>query len=388
MERIECRTYKNYAVVAEKSAAEFQALINLITVPETWFFRDDEPFVYLAEYIHTVRLKNQDVRPLSILSLPCSSGEEPYTIAMVLRECGLAYSEFRIHAYDINGAVLEKARQGLYSNHSFRSANLAFRDRYFEREGEHYRLTEELRQAINFDVGNILTLAHLANGGCFDIIFCRNLLIYFDKLTQEQALTELCAVLSDHGRLFLGHAETTEVVLKRFESVGTPGSFVFAKRSRVEEMTEARGLPLDLAQAYRLSVNKVVVKSLKNSRRTNLSTSRKITPRANSLTTQSMLHHVEELANRGDLQEAARQCALFTEHDKADTHILYLCGVVNEALGNQQMAQELYKKSLNLDATNYQALVHLAANLEAQGKRDEAQRLRDRAQHLADKGTA
>jgi SAM-dependent methyltransferase len=130
------------------SPQELEELVELIVVPETWFFRDEKPFNVLQKYVQEEWLPSKPSAPIKILSLPCSSGEEPYTIAMALLDIGLTPEQLQIEAFDISRHALEKALGAVYHGNSFRSREMGFRDRYFRLTEEGYVLDEKVRRIL------------------------------------------------------------------------------------------------------------------------------------------------------------------------------------------------------------------------------------------------
>ena len=126
-----------------------------------------------------------------MLSLPCSSGEEPYSIAMALLDAGVPASRFQIDALDISERVVQFARRGLYGRNSFRGDALDYRDRYFTETGDGHQLSAQVMERVRFQSGNLFDAGLLAHAPAYDFVFCRNLLIYFDQATQERAVQVL-----------------------------------------------------------------------------------------------------------------------------------------------------------------------------------------------------
>ena len=189
------------------SRDEQQALIEAVIVPETWFFRYPESFVTLAKLASKRLAEINNLRALRILSLPCSTGEEPYSIAMTLLDAGLKPHQFKVDGLDVSPLSVEKARRALYGKNSFRGDDIAFRDRHFSAEGESYRLDQRVIEQVRLQVGNLLDPALLAGEPPFDFVFCRNLLIYFDQPTQKQVFEVLKCLTHVDGVLFIGPAE-------------------------------------------------------------------------------------------------------------------------------------------------------------------------------------
>jgi chemotaxis protein methyltransferase WspC len=126
-----------------QSTQKLDSLIERVVIPETWFFRDDQPYAALRGHVRDRWLRGAArAEPLRLLSLPCSTGEEPYSMAMTLLDLGMTPPQWRIDACDISEAALAKARAGVYGRHAFPCRNLAFRARYFHPEGSVYLLAE------------------------------------------------------------------------------------------------------------------------------------------------------------------------------------------------------------------------------------------------------
>jgi len=193
-------------------------VVEAMTTNETFFFRDKVPFEHLRETIMPALIAAcATQRRIRIWCAAASSGQEPYSIAMVLDEMGRRLDGWRIEilATDLSGEVLEKARAGLYSQFEVqRGLPIRLLLKYFTQVGEHWRIAAGLRAAVVFRQLNLLDdLSHL---GTFDLVFCRNVLIYFDQATKSDVLERLAALIDRDGYLVLGAAETV---------VGLTGSF-------------------------------------------------------------------------------------------------------------------------------------------------------------------
>lgn len=208
--------YCDYLFSPEGLRCEPALMIDLVTTNKTEFFREADHFTYLIESVANHRAATataaQPARPLTVWSAACATGEEPYTLAMVLSECAQANPGFRfgILATDISARALETARQGIYPESRADDIPLALRRRYLlrskDRERPLVRFIPRLRAAIRFHRLNLLEIETRVRQQ-FDVIFCRNVLIYFDRPTQDQVLWQLYDRLAPDGYLFLGHAE-------------------------------------------------------------------------------------------------------------------------------------------------------------------------------------
>ncbi len=216
------------------SEDELQELVEEVVVPESWFFRDDRLFVALRGHVTTRRddaAAPATALPLRLLSVPCGCGEEPYSIAITLRDLELTPGRFQIDAVDVSARHLAVAERGVYRTHSFRGTDLAFRDRYFRPAAleQSFTLDPSVRANVRFTRGNLLDPHLLSGQPAYDIIFCRNVLIYFDAAARRRALDTLDRLLGPAGLLFVGHAERLAVDDARFEPHGENDSFALRR---------------------------------------------------------------------------------------------------------------------------------------------------------------
>ncbi|MCM2495168.1 MCP methyltransferase [Burkholderia glumae] len=236
-----------YWQLLNASAAERHALIELFVVPETWFFREREAFAALAA-LAVERLRTRPSQPVQVLSAPCSTGEEPYTAAMALIDAGLDAAQLRIDALDISARAIEHARRGEYGRNSFRGHALEFRARHFEPTAHGWRLHERIRDCVQFRHANLLDL-DTDDASRYDFIFCRNVLIYFDRGAQERVLRTLDARLADDGLLFVGPAETGVVMRYGMSSARIPLAFGFRRQARRAAAVPAAPAPVAAGRA-------------------------------------------------------------------------------------------------------------------------------------------
>lgn len=220
---------------------EFHELVCLLTINETYFYREPEQLRLLVDcLIPRILSRKQDASPVRILSAGCSTGEEPYSIAMALRE---KYGEsatrlFMLAGGDIDKDALEKARIGRYTEFSFRSMAPTLCERYFERHGKWTRsVMDEVRHQVHFHHLNLLDESYPHELKDFDIIFFRNVSIYFDMSTRIIIQQRLATLMNDDGYLIIGTAETLANDLGVFSLVEEGGLFYFAK-----QRTESAGL--------------------------------------------------------------------------------------------------------------------------------------------------
>ncbi|CAO3356352.1 CheR family methyltransferase [Azospirillum melinis] len=221
------------------SGEEVQTLINAMTVNETYFYREEYQFHCLVQSIlpDLVRRKPAGER-LRIWSIPCSTGEEAYSLALYLLEHWEHVDRFDIEivASDIDTKVLEAARQGRYGERALQYLPPATRRRFFTRVAEDtYQIIDDLRNSIEFTAVNLNDPLQTRRHRDFDVVFCRNLLIYFDDLSRRQAADTIFDALQPGGFCCLGHSESMSRISPLFRVRRFPDAIVYQKPERGEE---------------------------------------------------------------------------------------------------------------------------------------------------------
>jgi chemotaxis protein methyltransferase WspC len=220
-----------YASRLGQSEPELQALIEEVVVPESWFFRDERPFGWLADQVRARWVGDPSRAPLRVLSLACAGGEEPYSIAITLRDAGLPARRFRIDAVDVSARRLAIARRGFYSANAFRGCELGDRAQYFREHAQGYEVDPAVRSMVRFLQASVVEPRLLEDSPPYDVVFCRNLLIYLDAPARNYVITAIDRLLAADGVLFIGHADRLELAGEpsRFTAVGEPGCFAYRK---------------------------------------------------------------------------------------------------------------------------------------------------------------
>lgn len=237
IERIEATdsgTFRNYFITLrfETTGEELQILTNLMTVNETYFFREEYQFKCLVNSIlPEITAQKKDNRPLRIWSMPSSSGEEAYSIAMYLLEYwpGISQWDVEIISSDIDTSILAKARLGKYSDRSIQHLPKILLNKYFRHNGDDYQICDDLRNAVEFTRVNLMKAADVRSYRDFDVIFCRNLLIYFDDLSRRQAADTFFDALNPGGFLCLGHSESMSRISSLYQVRKFSDSVVYQK---------------------------------------------------------------------------------------------------------------------------------------------------------------
>jgi chemotaxis protein methyltransferase CheR len=220
----------------EPDGGEVGQLAQELTVGETYFFRNIEQFQALAEAALPDRMRAQAAfRTLRILSAACASGEEPYSIAISVREAVPDPSwQISIRAVDLNPAALEKARRGRYSAWSLRETSPEAQRRWFRQDGRDVVLDEAVRSAVTFEQRNLAAdNADIWQPAAYDVVFCRNVLMYFSPEQSRAAIARIAKSLAPGGYLFLGHAETLRGVSEDFYLRHTNGAFYYERKDEI-----------------------------------------------------------------------------------------------------------------------------------------------------------
>ncbi|WP_166244797.1 CheR family methyltransferase [Paenibacillus turpanensis] len=214
----------------ESSGAELQAFIEVLTVNETYFFREFHQLKCFAEEV-LPELIRREKGNLVFWSAGCSTGEEAYTLAIIL--CEMLRPEnlarCRIIATDIDNKVLAFARKGCYGERSTRHIPAPYIRRYFEEDGNELRVTDELRRLVEFRQLNLMESAMMRKMEHVDVIFCRNVLIYFDDQSRRQVALDFYQSIKDGGYVFLGHSESMSRITSIFQLRKFQHSIIYQK---------------------------------------------------------------------------------------------------------------------------------------------------------------
>lgn len=237
LERIEATgstSFRSYFTMLrfEATGEELQVLTNLMTVNETYFFRENYQFQCLVDsMLPEVTAHRAQGLPIRIWSIPSSSGEEAYSIAIYLLEFwkGLAEWDIEIISSDIDTKILAAARQGFYSARSIQHLPARLLKKYFVHTGEGYQASTDLRESVEFTRVNLSEPADTRSYRDFDIIFCRNLLIYFDELSRKAAAETFFDAMRPGGFLCLGHSESMSRISSIYKIRKFPEAIVYQK---------------------------------------------------------------------------------------------------------------------------------------------------------------
>lgn len=354
----------SYLRAMRNSPDELGSLVDEIIVPETWFFRDIAPFDFLERWVRTEFLKRHGGRRLRALSAGSSTGEEAYSIAATLLSTGLKPEQVDVLGVDICRRSLEAARRGLYRKRIVRPEMAGQYRRFFRRRNGEVEVTDELKSCVRFRHANLIDKGLLAGEDAFDVILCRNVLIYHSAEARNQVFRAFARLLATDGLLLVGHAEPLRVPRNLFEPAGPPGAFAFrrARASTQPSLAPARREPR--RELPRIEWRTATV------------TDGGLGARADSVAA------ARRLADRGMLEEAAGICE--AEIRRAPAAEAYcLLGTIRRAEGRDIEARAAFEKAVYLDSTHPEALQQLALLAERDGDRRMAGLYRERVRRAA-----
>lgn len=350
---------------ASPTRAQIHALASHLTVGETYFFRDVAMFEELASMVlpPIIRARRGGEQRIRIWSAACCTGEEPYSLAILLHELLPDLDGWRITitATDINARFLQKAAAGIYGKWSFRNAQDARRKRYFTQTSDgRYAIVPEIRRLVTFAHLNLVEDVYpsLETGtNAMDLILCRNVLMYFSNAQVRKVIGNLRRSMIDGGWLIVSPSEASKALFPRFETVNVPGGIFFRKsetdeRVRVEtpEMAPAPELP---------RVGRSVVFRERTERR--VASPDKSDPS----------HEARALANLGRLSAALECCERWIVADKMAAPAHYLRAVILQEQGSLQEASLSLRRAVYLDPNfvlAHFALGNVARRLDKSGE--------------------
>lgn len=358
---------QRYAAYLQDFAEEMTALIEEVVVPETWFFRGGEVFSFLAEKVRNTMESASPAPKVRILSAPCSSGEEPYSMAIALLEAGIPHTQWTIVGIDLSAHSLARARRGVYREASFREMPDSLRRKYFHKRDSGWEIDPALRDRVQFQRGNLLDPELLADAGSFDVIFCRNLLIYLAAEARRLVLANLDRLLAPQGLFCMGHAEPLNLLDPRFQTTGPHAYFLFQRRQAKPPGPIAPNGAAPLAP--------------RKERPSRRPMQRRLRPQpvaAATIAPVDLLLQARQEADAGSLDKARQTCQAHLAAAGPSAPGYSLLGVIHQARREKTEAAECFRRALYLDPHHEEALLHLLLLYQEDGNDAAALRLRRR----------
>jgi len=298
-------------------------------------------------------------------------------MAMALLGGGFPGDRFHVDAVDVSTRALAHAKCGIYEKNSFRGNELGYRDRYFGQTEHGFHLTDAVRKQVHFRQGNLFDTEFLSGAVAYDIIFCRNMMIYFDGSTQIRAVDLLTRLLTPNGILFVGPSEANLMLSNDFASMNCRLAFAFQRAAAPHASKQGA------ARSAKRRCEAARVVAPRSEEAQTPAAKPPPSPLPVSAPTEKLsIDEICSIADQGQLAEAARRCEEYLLSAEPSAEALHLLGLIRDASGNLAEAERYYRKALYLDPTHHQALIHLALLLEKQGDKAGAKVLNDRARRL------
>lgn len=342
----------------------FQALLERVTIGETFFFRDSNQFQALRELVlpELIKKNRAGKEKINILSAGCSTGEEPFSVAILLYEMiGQGLGQVNLMGGDINLASLTKAVKANYSKWSFRGVDTEIRDRYFSPNGDYYQLSDEIRGMVRFQY---LNLAEELPFDDLDLILLRNVTIYFSPAVKEQLFERCFKRLKPGGWLIIGAGELNQRYFRRFEEVSVAGTILYRKGSALKEKAPS---PLSLDQKPKQRATEWPAPVIKQSS-PKAQPKEEVYKRAEQRFQQNDLIGAERLlseiietdaralllmarieANRGRHNKGESYCNRYLAKQPDSIEAYYLLGLIYQSEGNLKRAAEVLRHAIFLD---------------------------------------
>jgi chemotaxis protein methyltransferase WspC len=377
---------------------EIDILAEELVVSETWFFRGGHTlYKALAQFVVDCIASHPTGIPIRVLSIPCSTGEEPLSLAIAIHRCGIPTDKYVIDAIDLSQSHVERAKAGIYSSFAFREPGLDLRPSYFNKIGSNWTPLPHIKQTVHYRTGNIVDPALSLHELPYDLILCRNLFIYLTADGRKKAFAALDRLLSREGCFCVTSAEADRLPTGQFVSEGpiefglyrrieTDSSFVSDK-----QIPSIKLKPNATPQAtfFENPSSKKPFTSLPSHSDTTPELDRSGPPDPTSTTTPgkggpdcNALDKARDLANAGLLSEARVACeeAIRTQTELPEAYSLL--GVIHQAEGRVPEAAEAFRKTLYLAPNHVETLTHLIVLCNARGDTTQATVLQKRLKKL------
>lgn len=358
-----------------------ERLVEEVVVAESWFFRDPPVFEFLRRLAATWVGKPQRV-PLRVLCVPCAAGEEPYSVAITLLDAGLAPDRFTIDALDVSRVGLGRAQDARYSVNAFRNADLGFRDRWFRQAGGVWELSPVPRDAVRFAWGNLLADDFLPNAAAYDVVLCRNLLMYLSGEARRRAEQVLDRLVAADGVLVLGAAEPP---ILRGDWVPAAATSMFSlRRGRPVPFVQSPAAP---APAPRLRTDAVAPGGAQPPAGLSAQSAAAAATSTAGGDAVDVVREAGLLANAGRHAEAIALCRRHESAAGPSAAVTFLLAMLHQATGDADRAEDCLRKTLYLDPVHDEALLALALAAHRRGDAAGAEHFRRAAvRALARKG--
>ena len=364
-----CGDYLNMLSEPLRGPAELDALIAAITIGETYFFRHQEHFDSLRDLVLPgLAARNREHRSLRIWSAGCADGPEPYSLAILLKRemaCHFGGWQATILGTDINRQCLARAREGKFEEWALRSTPDDVRRSCFQSDGKRWGILPEYRESVSFQYHNLVENAFpsLVNNLCkFDLIVCRNVMIYFEADRMRKMILQFYDCLAPGGWLLVGPTEPNMTFFSSFRTVNAPGVTLYQK----PDQTVPAPLPADSEPVIFAPLP--LIRALHRP---------PVAP-ASALALSEVRRH----ADRGAWEDAARCCEELLKKDPRDSQAHFYYGLILDQMQRGPEAERSLRRAIELDRKSVLSHYYLGLFLQSHGDLREAARLFERLLEL------
>ncbi len=385
MSSLKMQDFSKYFTRLQTDPVEWGEFIEEIIVPESWFFREGSPFECVRLFAQQALKQDSARAKLRFLSVPCSRGEEPYSLSMTLLDAGLIPNQFEIVACDLSERSLSIARRGRYRAISFREEDEVSKRltaQHFQQHNKEWELSFDVRSMVTFRQANLVASDFLRDESAFDMILCRNLMIYLTEDARRIAFANLKRLLAPSGLLYFGHSECRVGTQAGLNSWNKRFPAAFALSTPSTDWSTSPQTPVVSPLPYEPSRTTPKIEQAWSQRKVETPVLGSASVSASSVVTTSMLKQIDnqqaaeltqarDLANRGQLQAAETICQKLQQSNAYDSDLLCLQGVIQQAYGNLPLAESYYHKSLFVAPNHVESLTHLMLLHQLRGEHEQ-----------------
>lgn len=368
----------------------FKELSVALTVNETYFFREKTAIKFIQNLI-IPEIINSDNR-YNIWSAGCSSGEEPYTLAILLKE-HLPPNKFKnitIKATDISTKALEKAKEGKYTDWSFRETPPTVQEKYFHKKDKLWQISNEIREKVEFSILNLAKESYPSNmRNQYDVVLCRNVIIYFSNETSKKIANNLYETLKENGWLITSQVELNDQIFEKFSKVHEDNGFFYRKHTIQQSLTHSANTstvkhetPHKQGIINKLREQLIRHKTQIKKELQDNSTCKEPDPK-NNQSHNNLYNKAIELASKRQYKESMRILELLMSQDQFKADFFYLYGAILLELNEKERAAEYFKKCLYLNPRHLLSEYMLGMIYRQEGKHTLSQKYLKRAYNNA-----
>jgi len=342
--------YYNFLLFHPERQQELGELLSYITINETYFFRNKAHFETLRDQVLVKLIKENKQDVIRVWSAGCSTGEEPYSVAMTILDLVEDRKDLQIEilASDVDKDALAKAKAGVYKERALRITEEEYRKRYFNANNGRFEVDQRLKDMIKFEYFNLMEAPYpRPSVGSWDIIFCRNVVIYFNRESVRHVANNFHSVLADNGYLFMGHSETLDGVSDEFSPVRIGNTFVYIKKTNADSSSALKNhAARQPKEAVTLKEHGKISKSASKKRG---GRSENVTPPEPVEDTEPIYKEASDLFMQEQIDAALSKAETYLKLAPEDARGHLLAGKIYADQGAYEQAIDEFKKSIELE---------------------------------------